>query len=162
MMTRKHAYYAGVRMVPYDLVKEFLVALLGISILVVLLSAVFSSPDEPPLTLKGIARTTPQIFVQTSLDELDGASDIAGYGPPYNNQSGSVQYIGPISLQKLAGVHIPVNTARDLVLNPLTESAGASPTLQRALARFYAASLTQQAKWENSLNTAIGKAHSSG
>jgi hypothetical protein len=51
MMARKHTYYQGVRMAPYDLVRELLLALGVVTVLVIVLSAVLSSPDEPPLTL---------------------------------------------------------------------------------------------------------------
>lgn len=155
MIARKHVYYAGIRMAEYDLLKEFLWALAVVAALIVSFAAFFSSPDEPPLTLKSVARTSPQIYVQTSLDELDGNSDIAGYGPPYNNGTGSVQYIGPISIQKIVGVHIPINASLDYVLGPLAEVAPTNPTWRAALDRFKAASASQQATWEGSYNTAL-------
>jgi hypothetical protein len=157
MMARKHAYYRGVRMVPYDLLKEFLVALGVMTVLVILLSAFLSSPDAPPLTLQSVARSTPDIYAQTTLDELDGNSDIAGYGPPYNNGDGSVQYIGPISIQKLVGVHIPINTAQDYVLGPLAQVAPTNPSWKAALDRFNGASAAQQGKWENAYDAALKK-----
>jgi hypothetical protein len=162
MTERKKLYYRGVRMAPYDLVKELLVALAAVTVLVVIFAAVFSSPDEPPLTLQSIARTTPQIYVQTTLDELDGNSDIAGYGPPYNNATGSVQYVGPLSLQKLFGVHIPINTAQDYVLGPLAQVAPTNPIWNAALAQFNGASSQQQAAWENAYDAALAKATGSG
>jgi hypothetical protein len=162
MIARKHSYYQGVRMAPYDLLKEFLVALGVVTLLVILLAAFLSSPDEPPLTLQSVARTSPLIYAQTSLDELDGNSDIASYGPPYNNGTGSVQYVGPISIQKLIGVHIPINTAQDYVLGPLAQVAPTNPTWKAALARFNGASSGQQTQWENAYNAALGKATAHG
>jgi hypothetical protein len=162
MMAQKKLYYRGVRLAPYDLVKEFLVAVGVVTVLVVVLAAVFSSPDEPPLTLQSVARTTPQIYVQTALDELDGNSTIAGYGPPYNHGTGSVQYIGPLSLQRLFGVHIPVDTAQDYVLGPLSQVAPTNPGWAAALARFNGASPAQQAAWENAYGVALAKATQSG
>ncbi len=50
------------------------------------------------------------------MKELTGTSVIAQYGPPYNQGTGSVQYIGPISLQKAAGVTIPIDKAEQLNL----------------------------------------------
>lgn len=161
-MARKHAYYAETRMVPYDLIKEFLVALSVVTVLIVILAAVLSSPDEPPLTLKSVAHNTPQIYVQTALDELDGNSEVASYGPPYNNQSGSVQYIGPFSPQSLIGVHIPVNTAQDLVLTPLAQSTGNSPSLGAALKTFDGANSNQQTAWETAYDKALSKSSVSG
>ena len=74
----------------------------------------------------------------TAITELDGTSEIATYGPPYNHTSGSAQKIGPISLQKLAGVHQPVDTAQDFVIKPLGTIPGA-PRLAAALAAYQAA-----------------------
>ncbi len=162
MIARKKIYYQGIRMAPYDLVKELCLTLGVVTLLVVILSAIFSSPDEPPLTLQSVARTTPQTYVQTALDELDGNSPIAGYGPPYNNSTGSVQYIGPLSVQKLFGVHIPIDTAQDFVLGPLSQVAPTNPSWKAALARFNAASPKQQADWESAYDTALGKATQSG
>lgn len=158
MMTRKHAYYQGIRMVSYDLVKEFLVALGAVLALVLVLSAFLSSPDVHPLTIQGVAQQSPQSFVQTSLDELDGNGLIAGYGPPYNNGSGAVQYIGPISLQKLAGVHIPVDTAQAYVLGPLSQVASTNASWKAALDRYNSASPAQQASWTDAYNKALQKA----
>ena len=158
MITRKRTYYHGIPMAPYDVVKEVLIALGVVTLLVVLFAAIFSSPDVPSLTLKSIALSSPQVFTQTALDSLDGNSAVAGYGPPYNNGTGSVQYIGPLSLQKLIGVHIPVNTAQDYVLGPLEQMAPTSPRISSALARFNRAPASQQTKWENAYNTALSKA----
>ncbi|HZU11519.1 MAG TPA: hypothetical protein VFB58_01665 [Chloroflexota bacterium] len=162
MMSRKHAYYRGVRMAPYDLVKEFLVALGVVTLLVVILAAVLSSPDVRPLTLQSIATTDPQSYVQTALNELDGSSGISDYGPPYNNGTGAVQYIGPISIQQLIGVHIPVSTAQDFVLGPLAQVAPTNPSWKVALDRYNAAPARQQTAWTNAYNTALGKATESG
>lgn len=157
-MTHKKAYYAGVRMAPYDLVKELLVVLGVVTILVIILAAVLSSPDEPPLTIQSVALQTPQIYVQTALDELDGNSPIADYGPPYNHGTGSVQSIGPLSLQSLIGVHIPVNTAQDYVLKPLAEVAPTNPLWATAFHQFNGASGSQQAAWESAYNKALSGA----
>jgi hypothetical protein len=89
---------------------------------------------------------------------LDGNSPLASYGPPYNNGAGAVQSIGPLSLQQLIGVHIPINTAQDYVLGPLSQAAATDPVLTTALSRFNHASAAQQTKWENTYNTALSKA----
>ena len=41
---------------PYDLVKEFVIALTVVSLLTVVLAAVFSSPDEPAITMSAWAQ----------------------------------------------------------------------------------------------------------
>src|SRR5579872_942567 len=110
MISRKKAYYSGIPTAPYDLVKEFLLATAFITVLVVVLALVFSSPDEPPLTIRQVAQQDPAGFVSTALAELDGSSGIAGYGPPYNDSSGSVQYISNFSPQRWFGIRIPIDT----------------------------------------------------
>lgn len=156
--TTKQAYYRGVRMAPYDLVKEGLIAFAIVLVLVVLLAALFSSPDEPPLTIRQVAQQTPLTFLSTALGELDGSGAISSYGPPYNNGTGSVQYLGPISLQELAGVRIPVNTAQDYVINPLEKVAYNNPVVASSLHTFLAASPAQQSKWEAAYSQALQQA----
>jgi hypothetical protein len=155
MSASKKAYYQGVRFAPYDLVREFIVALAVVSVLVVILAFALSSPDEPPLTLKSVAQQTPQIYAATSIAMLDGTGAITGYGPPYNNGSGSVQSIGPLSIQKLFGVRIPINTAQDYVLGPLAKAAVTDAAAKSALAAFNSAGPKQQAAWESAYETAI-------
>jgi len=158
MIVHKRFYYQGIRKAPYDLVKEFFVALAVVGAVVLVLSLVLSSPDDPPLSLQSISRATPQAYLQTALDSLDGNSPISTYGPPYNNGTGSVQTIGPFSLQTLVGVHIPVNTAQDFVIGPLRSTMAANPTLARALGLFAAASGATQSRWEAAYGKALNKA----
>ena len=80
--------------------------------LTVILTILFSSPDVTPVTLQSWAKADPADFVATAITELDGTSEIATYGPPYNDTSGSAQKIGPISLQDFAGVHQPSTPRR--------------------------------------------------
>ena len=47
----KAAYYRNVRMIPFDLVKELALAIGGVLIVVMILAAVFSSPDVPAVTI---------------------------------------------------------------------------------------------------------------
>jgi hypothetical protein len=64
-------------------------------------------------------------FVATVVTELDGSSGTAGYGPPYNETQGASQVIGPFSptavAHTLVGLTLPVNTANDFVLAPLSQ-----------------------------------------
>lgn len=157
MSLRPEEYYRGVRMAPYDLVKEALVASGAVIVAVLVLAAVFSSPDVPPLTIRRVAGETPLVFLQVALGDLDGGGDIASYGPPYNHGTGSVQYIGPVSLQKAMGVQTPIDTARDFVIDPLHELARYDDRLARALAAFEAAPHLQQ-DWEKAYRGALTKA----
>ena len=158
MSPRQRAYYRGIPLAPYDLIKEGLIALIVVAALIGGLSAWFSSPDEPPLTVQHVATSDPITFLQTALGELNGTDSISTYGPPYNSGSGAVQSLGPVSLQRLAGVHIPINTARDEVLGPLTMVAQMDPRTAAALRTFSRASASQQAAWEAAFGVALGKA----
>jgi hypothetical protein len=148
------------RMKPYDLVREALSALVAVVLLVTVLAAVFSSPDEPPLTIRGYATSSPVAFLRTALGELDGTGTIASYGPPYNDGTGSLQAIGPISPQRWAGVRIPIDTARTFILDPLQAVAPVQPGVAAALAQFTSASLSQQAAWEKAYGAALDAASS--
>jgi len=133
--------------VRYDLLKEVSVCFVVVLVLVAVLSAVFSSPDDQAITIKSWSRAAPTDFVQTAITELDGTSGTATYGPPYNTTKGSSQNLGPISLETVAGARIPINTADDFVINPLGTLPN-DPPLQTALQSFLSASASQQAGWE--------------
>ena len=45
--------------VPYDLVKEFVIALVVVAILVAGLAVIFSSPDDTPVTVKSWSSASP-------------------------------------------------------------------------------------------------------
>ena len=107
----------------YDLVKEFVIALAGGSLLTVGLAAVFSSPDEKSITMRDWATAAPADVVATATGELAGTTTSATYGPPYNSNA-TGQVLGPLPLQKWGGVRLPVDSARDLVLAPLAGFAG--------------------------------------
>jgi hypothetical protein len=158
MSSRKRLYYAGVRMAPYDLVKEAVLATAAMTVLIALIAAIFSSPDVAPVTLRSMAQSDPQGYVQAVLNDLDGNSDISSYGPPYNNGTDSVQTIGPIHLQSWFGVRIPVNPAQDYVIDPLTRASATSPGMSSALHRYMAAPPTQQSSWTSAYDTALAKA----
>jgi hypothetical protein len=137
---------------PYDLVKEFTFALIGVVVLTIGLAWAFSSPDEQPVTMAGWAAAAPADVVATATGELAGTTTSAGYGPPYNTASDG-QSIGPLALQKWAGVRVPVNSAQDLVLTPLGRLTG-DPALTVALKVWDGAGADQQTGWA----TAYGKA----
>ena len=99
MGATQEEYYRGVRMVPYDLVKEIVLAMVGVGVLAVLVAAVLSSPDVPPVTIATWAQQNPVDLVTTATNELAGATTSAAYGPPYNSV-GPGQSWGPIAPQK--------------------------------------------------------------
>ncbi|PZS02323.1 MAG: cytochrome B6 [Candidatus Chloroheliales bacterium] len=150
------SYYRGIRMMPYDLIREGLIALAFVLVAVLILAAILSSPDDKPLTIQQYAQEKPADFLTTATAEISGTSLISQYGPPYNNGTGSVQYLGPVSLQQLAGVRHPLDTAQTYVIEPLTIAAQNDPTLTTALKTFTTASADQQTKWEDAYATALG------
>src|SRR5579884_1409452 len=141
---------------PYDLVKEASIAFAVITALAVVLTILFSSPDEKPTTIKSWARTDPVDFVTTAVSELDGSSGTAGYGPPYNHASDG-QHAWIIHLQKWLGVSHPIDTVQDFVIAPL-RSRTFDPTLQSEISAYQAASSKQQAAWTTAYTNALGKA----
>src|SRR5437660_5878065 len=116
---------------PYDLVKEASIALGVVLALAIVLTIVFSSPDDHSSTVKQWSRTDPVDFVTTATTELDGSSGTGGYGPPYNHASDG-QHIAFLYPQKWLGVSHPINTAQDFVLMPLHAVTG-RPLLQAAV-----------------------------
>lgn len=138
----------------YDLFKELTVALVVMGIITLGLSAVFGSPDEPSVTLKSWAIAAPADFVATATAELGGTSETAGYGPPYNNTADATQTLGPLDLQSFSGVQLPIDTANDLVIDPLTTLNSPPPEL----ADWVTASDAQRTTWTTTYSDALTKA----
>ncbi len=151
---RYRAWRGGYR--PYDLVKEASIALGVILALCVVLTILFSSPDEKPATVKSWARTDPVDFVTSATTELDGSSTTGGYGPPYNHASDG-QHEWFIHLQKWLGVSHPVDTAQDFVLAPLRSITG-QPALQAAVSTYESAPAKQQTAWTSAYEKGLNKA----
>lgn len=143
----------------YDLVKEFVIALVVVLVASLGLAGIFSSPDEKPITMSAWANADPNNLVTTAASELAGTTTSATYGPPYNTNSEG-QKLGPIPLQKWAGVRIPINSA-DLVLGPLSGNS-ADPAVSSAVAAWKAAAPEQQTKWATDYVDAIGTAAADG
>jgi hypothetical protein len=154
----QEVYYSGIKMIRYDLIKEFVLAFLVVSVVVVGLAGVFSSPDDPAVTIQAWATKDPVDFVTTATSELAGTSGTAGYGPPYNNTADAAQAVGPIAPQAWAGVSTPIDTAKDFVLQPLGFAAVGNPTLTKALQTYGAASSDQQQTWLTSYSNSLASA----
>jgi hypothetical protein len=154
----KASYYGGIRMVPYDLLKEVTVALAGSLVVVLVLAAVLSSPDVPSATIQSWAQADPVDFVTTATNELAGATTVANYGPPYNSGSGSVQSWGFFHAQQWTGVQVDTNPPNDFVLQPLAQSTVGDAALATALTAFNGASADQQGKWLTPYTAALANA----
>lgn len=140
----------------YDLVKEFVIALVVVTLATIGLAAVFSSPDEKSITMRDWALAAPSDVVATATGELAGTTTSATYGPPYNSASDG-QKLGPLPLQKWGGVRIPVDSARDLVVTPLSLGAG-DPALRAALNAWNSALAARQTAWATAYGDALTKA----
>ncbi|HSZ05879.1 MAG TPA: hypothetical protein VK778_11890 [Solirubrobacteraceae bacterium] len=139
---------------PYDLVKEACIAVGVIALLAIVLSVLFSSPDEKPSTIGQWSRQLPVDFATTAISELDGKSGTAEYGPPYNHESGSVQHFLFLHPQRWLGVSHPINTAEDYVIGPL-KTVPDDPALQRALAEYQAAPESTRRAWDAAYATPL-------
>jgi hypothetical protein len=122
---------------------------------------VFSSPDEKAVTLKRWSVANPVDFAQTAITELDGTSATAQYGPPYNGTPGASQHIGFFEPNQWFGVHQPVDTAQDFVINPL-RTLPHEPATQAALNEYLAATPAQQQARTTAYEKAVANATSVG
>jgi hypothetical protein len=137
----------------YDILKEGTIALVIVGLLTLGLSALFSSPDEPALTFQGWAQSAPDNLYATTVTELAGTSESAGYGAPYNEGSDGLS-VGPLTLQKWAGVSHPVDPATDFVITPL-QSQDNTDAVKAALDQWTSATADQQAAWAGDYDTAL-------
>jgi hypothetical protein len=140
----------------YDLLKEGTIAGCIVLALTVVLSALLSSPDVPSVTIRSWAKVAPADFLATAATELNGTSETATYGPPYNHGTGSVQTL-LFSPAKLAGVRQPIEPAQDFVIGPLATIAPSNPAVAAALASYQAASAAQRLAWANAYAKAVTK-----
>lgn len=137
----------------YDILKEGSIALAVVVILTFVLAGIFSSPDDPALTLKGWAKAAPDNLYAVTVSELAGTSESATYGPPYNNGGDGVA-LGPLTPQKWMGIHQPVDPTNDFVVTPL-ESQQQPSDVAAALSQWKAATPDQQTAWATAYDTAL-------
>ena len=139
----------------YDIIKEGVIASVVALVLTVGLASLLSSPDVPPVTVASWVQAAPADFLGTAASELNGSSETATYGPPYNT-NGTPQSIG-FAPADWAGVRQPINTAQTFVLSPLAKAAPTDPALASALATYNGAAASQQLKWANNYASALAK-----
>jgi len=133
------------RYYPYDLVKELCIAFGVIALLAVVLTILLSSPDDKSSTIAQWSRTLPANFLTAAAAELDGTSDTATYGAPYNH-NGEGQHAWIIKPQKWLGVSHPIDTAKDFVLDPL-RTVPNDPALRSAIAQYEGAGEKEKKAW---------------
>ena len=139
----------------YDILKEGSIAALVVLILTFALAGLLSSPDEPPVTVASWVQAAPADFLATAASELNGTSETAGYGQPYNT-NGSPQSI-VITPANWFGVTQPIDAAQTFVISPLSKAAPTDPALAAALAQYNTASASRQDKWATSYLSAVTK-----
>jgi hypothetical protein len=122
---------------PYDPVKAFAIAFGAVALLAVLLSVLFSSPDQKSSTIRQWSLQHPINFLETAVTELAGTSVTAEYGPPYNHH-GDGQHAAFLAPQKWLGVSHPIDTAQDFVIGPVRGIHGVAQ-LQGDLAEYVGA-----------------------
>jgi hypothetical protein len=139
----------------YDILKEGSIAALVVVVLTVGLASLLSSPDTPSVTVASWVQAAPADFLATAATELNGTSETATYGLPYNS-NGTPQKIlfAPASI---TGVRQPINAAQTFVLSPLSRLAPTDPALAAALATYDAASAAQQLRWATNYLNAVTK-----
>ena len=85
----------------------------------------------------------PSDLAQTAVQELAGGTTTAGYGPPFNQTSGASQEVIGIRPAEIAkaifGLTLPINTASDFVLAPVSQLAAPSNPAVAAAIRVYKA-----------------------
>ena len=138
----------------YDILKEATAATLIVGALTFILAGLLSSPDIPAVTVQNWANHDQLGFVNTAAIELDGTSETATYGQPYNGATGSVQQLGPIGWQKLAGITQHISAAQTFVISPLASLAKTTPPLATALATYTKASHAKQVTWASAYDKA--------
>jgi hypothetical protein len=138
----------------YDILKEATAATLIVSALTFILAGLLSSPDIPAVTVQAWGQHDQLGFVNAAAKELDGTSETATYGPPYNNGTAFVQKLGPIGWQKLSGITQHINPAQTFVLGPLSSLAKTTPALATALTSYTTATTAQQVKWATAYDNA--------
>jgi Cytochrome b(N-terminal)/b6/petB len=140
----------------YDILKEGTIAAVIVLALTLGLAGLLSSPNIPPVTIATWARLAPADFLATAATELNGTSETATYGPPYNNQTANSQRL-LFSPAAIIGVRQPVNAAQDFVIGPLTTLATSDPAIAAPLATYKTAPAAQQLKWANAYAAAVLK-----
>ena len=156
---QREAYYARPWTGPtrrYDIVKEFVVALVVMALLTTGLAILFGSPDRRAITLQEWAKQAPADFVATAVAELNGTSGTATYGAPYTHDPSAGQKLLSLPLQRWGGVTQPIDTSHAFVVGPLTTSS--DPAISGPLSAYRAAGADQQSAWATTYGDALSKA----
>jgi hypothetical protein len=149
------AYFRGVPTKPYDLLREGLIMLTLAVVAVVVLAAVFSSPDYPTVRGEDVAKLQPLAYLKTSANILAGNHSAQDYGPPYTPNTENAQSLYGVAPANWFGVTISVDPSQDLVLKPLERVAALNPGVADALNMYREASPDQQETWASAYLSAL-------
>ncbi len=172
----------------YDLIAEGTIAVIIVAVLCVVAAILWGSPNGGLTYPKGPPSRAGQAFsarywdtsepsdlAQTAVQELLGGTTTAGYGPPFNTTSGASQeFLGirPAEIAKsIFGLTLPINTANDFVLAPVSRLVAPSNPVVAAAVRIYEAAggdlspgapagkvpSARQAMWLNNYAKALAK-----
>ena len=172
----------------YDLIAEGTVAVIIVAVLCIIAAILWGSPDggltypKAPASPAGQAfsarywdTSDPSDLAQTAVQELLGATTTATYGPPFNTTTGASQEIIGIQPAEIAkaifGLTLPINTASDFVLAPVSQLAAPGNPVVAAAIRLYKAAggdlapgapagnvaSARQATWLNNYAKALAK-----
>ena len=171
----------------YDLIAEGTIAVVFVGLLCVVAAIVFGSPDGGLTYPKGLKSPPGQAFsakywdtndpldlAQTAVNELLASTTTAGYGPPFTTTGASQEFIGikPAVIAKdIFGLTLPINTANDFVLAPVSQLMGPlDPAVAAAVSQYKAAGgdlspgapadkvpSPLQQKWLNNYAKALGR-----
>jgi hypothetical protein len=159
MSKRSEEYLRGVPTKPYDLLREGSIVFAVVTVVIVVLAIIFSSPDYPTLTIQEVAQKRPIAYLELVTSYLDRTSPLQTYGPPYTHNPENAQEIfGFFSPQRWAGVTIPLDPQKDFALNPLKRLSQVDPTVAAALNTYDNAPASQRAAWVKNFGAALPKA----
>jgi hypothetical protein len=158
MSKRTDAYFRGIPMKPYDLLREGLIVFVIVAVVVVVVSAVLSSPDYPTVRSEDVANRQPIAFLETSANILAGNSSIQDYGPPYTSDTENAQNIIGIAPANWFGVRDRIDPVQDFIIEPLKRVAVLNEGVASALRSYEAASPDQEQAWLNAYLSALDEA----
>jgi hypothetical protein len=151
-------YLKGVPQKPYDLLREGAIVLIFVTVVVIILAAVFSSPDYPTLRGEDVAKLQPITYLKTSIGILAGMSSLQDYGPPFNDHPDDAQQIFGIAPANVLGVTIPIDPPEDFILKPLERVAVLNQDVAEALITYRSASAAQKQTWTKNYLDALDRA----
>ncbi|HUX12993.1 MAG TPA: hypothetical protein VMW87_08175 [Spirochaetia bacterium] len=162
MSAKSEANLKGIPSKPYDLLREGLIVFAFAVVVIVVLAALFGSPDYPSVTAQEVAQKQPVDYLKLVSDYLSGNSDMQTYGPPYTRNPENAQGLFGLAPANILGVTIPIDAQKDFVLKPLEALATISPSVKDALGQFQAAADDQRNAWVKNYTDALDKAEVSG